>query len=334
MGSSRWSDDFYFSRETDRKHTGKSAFEYDAEMRARPVEARRCHEKLNPYGVMRESRDSDVHPESLAIGVIFDETGSMGSIPITLQKKLSQLMGLLLRRGYVEHPQMLFGAVGDANYDVASLQIGQFESGIEMDDELARLYLEGGGGPFGQESYQNALYFFARHTAIDCYEKRRKQGYLFLIGDERPYMEVSAKEISTLIGDDLAQDIPLQHIIAEAREKYHVFFIIPSGASGGKDTGIARTWVSLLGQAYVLRLADPAAVCEAIALAIGMTEEKITLEEGLHHLEETGMSAHAARSVSTALAPYATSQALATRVEVAGLPEISGASSRLRTKRL
>jgi len=46
--------------------------------------------------------------------VLFDVTGSMGQVPRALQQKLPQLLGLLLRQGYVEHPQILFGAIGDA----------------------------------------------------------------------------------------------------------------------------------------------------------------------------------------------------------------------------
>src|SRR5690606_17085408 len=105
------------------------------------------HPKLDPHGVtVRESRDSADHPEALAIAVLFDVTGSMGNVPRTLQTKLPDLLGLLLRKGYVEHPHILFGAIGDATCDRAPLQIGQFEADNRMDDDLERILLEGGGG--------------------------------------------------------------------------------------------------------------------------------------------------------------------------------------------
>ena len=28
------------------------------------------------------------------------------------------------------------------------------------------------------------MYFMARHTSLDCHEKRGQRGYLFIIGDE------------------------------------------------------------------------------------------------------------------------------------------------------
>ena len=53
---------------------------------------------LDPHGVAkRESSDSREHPQSLAIAVLFDVTGSMGHVPRVLQSKLPQLLGLLLR---------------------------------------------------------------------------------------------------------------------------------------------------------------------------------------------------------------------------------------------
>src|SRR3954471_13838154 len=108
MGGSRWSDDFYNDREDDRKKTGKSAFAYDARLKADPTAKRAVHDKMDPRGVTRESRDSDAHPSTVAIGVVFDVTGSMGGIPVQLQKKLPQLMGLLERKSYVKDPQILF----------------------------------------------------------------------------------------------------------------------------------------------------------------------------------------------------------------------------------
>ena len=77
-----------------------------------------------------------------------------------------------------------FGAVLDATCDRVPLQVGQFESDNRMDEHLGNMVLEGGGGGQMTESYELAMYFMARHTAIDCHEKRRRRGYLFIIGDE------------------------------------------------------------------------------------------------------------------------------------------------------
>src|SRR3954447_10639621 len=204
MGGSNWSDDFYNAREAHRAETGASAFAYTDALKSVPAGSRKTHNKMNPLGVnFRESRDSASHPTSKAIAVLFDVTGSMGTIPVVLQKKLSNLMNMLIRKGYVEHPQIMFGGIGDATCDRAPLQMGQFESGIEMDDDLGRMYLEGGGGGQNTESYELAAYFMARHTAMDCFEKRGEKGYLFIIGDEQYYPRVKWKEVERIIGDNL-----------------------------------------------------------------------------------------------------------------------------------
>src|SRR5437588_7936934 len=220
MGSTRWSDDHYRDRARLRAAAGKDAFEYDDAIR-RGRAARKVHDKMNPRGVkVRESRDSEAHPESHAVGVLFDVTGSMRTVPRILQANLPRLMGLLIRKGYLEHPQILIGAVGDATCDSAPLQVGQFESGIEIEEDLGKLFLEGGGGGHITESYELAMYFMARHTAMDCLEKRGKRGYLFIIGDETPYPRVKKHEVEKATGDTPQAHIPVETLLAELNKRY------------------------------------------------------------------------------------------------------------------
>nr|BFE84140.1 hypothetical protein GCM10020093_067410 [Planobispora longispora] len=94
MGSGIWSTDVYTAAKRLRAVSGASAFAYS------DGGARTVHADLDPHGVTaRESRDSDEHPASLAVAVLFDVTGSMGDVPRTLQTKLPDLLGLLLRKG-------------------------------------------------------------------------------------------------------------------------------------------------------------------------------------------------------------------------------------------
>lgn len=294
MGSGLWSTDVYTAAARFRAASGTSAFAYS------DGGATRVHERLDPRGVsLRESRDSDEHPESLAIAVLFDVTGSMRDVPRILQTKLPQLLGLLLRKGYVAHPQILFGAIGDATCDRAPLQIGQFESDNRMDDDLARILLEGGGGGQKTESYELAMYFMARHTSIDCWEKRGKRGYLFLIGDEMAYRRVKASEVRAVIGGERQEGMPVEGIVAELTRTWDTYYILPQGASYVGDREVLGFWRGLLGQ-NVIELADLDAVCETIALTVGLGEDSIDLDEGLEHLRDVGSTAGPA--VSKALA--------------------------------
>ncbi|MCB0064277.1 MAG: hypothetical protein KDE19_19270 [Caldilineaceae bacterium] len=303
MGYSRWSDQAYQQRQHQRHQTRQSAFTYDQQVRNSGNQ--RVHPQMDPYCVTRESRDSAQHPDSVAIAVIFDVTGSMGNVPRILQTKLGKLMRLLIERGYLAHPQVLFGAVGDAHTDNVPLQIGQFESGLEMDDELGKIYLEGGGGGQVHESYELELYLCARHTAIDCYERRGKKGYLFTIGDEKPYPAVLREQVRTLIGDGRESDIPIAQVIAEVQQRYEYFHIIPTHTAHGRSADVQARWRDLLGE-RVLLLDDEAAVCETIGLAIGLCEGTIySLSSGVGDLQSAGYDSTATQTAANALIAYA-----------------------------
>ena len=284
MGHGRWSNDTYDAAAHYRRARGESAFAYS------DSGARKVHPRLDPYRVtVRESRDSDEHPRSTAIAVLFDVTGSMGHVPRVLQTKLPGLLNLLRDRGYATDPQVLFGAIGDATCDKVPLQIGQFESDNRMDDDLGRIVLEGGGGGQRTESYELAMYFMARHTALDCWEKRGRKGYLFIIGDEMPYRNVNAREVNAIIGDRI-EDTSTEHIIAELRHTWDVYYVMPEGSSYAGDQTILSTWRKLLGQ-NVVELENLDAVCEAIGLTVGLGEGVIDLDSGLSDLVEVGSGA-------------------------------------------
>ncbi len=265
---------------------------------------RKCHPLMNPHGVrVRESRDSPTHPNSLAIAFALDVTGSMGKIPDLLaRRELPTFMKTLMDRG-VEDPQLLFMAVGDAYSDRAPLQVGQFESAAkEMDQWLTWSFLEGGGGSFGRESYELGLYFLARHTAMDCWEKREKRGYMFMTGDEHPYPEVSAQQIKELIGDELEGDIPVSEVVKELQRTFEPFFLIPDL---GRRARCEAVWRDLLGD-HVICMEDPADTCHVAAGIVVLGEGIVRdLDEMARQLESAGVSATRAGAVVRALSPYA-----------------------------
>jgi len=174
-----------------------------------------------------------------------------------------------------------------------------------MDEDLSRILLEGGGGGQKTESYELAMYFMARHTVTDCYTKRGKRGYLFLIGDEMAYPRVKRGEVAAVIGDGPQADIPLAAIVAELTRAWDTYYILPQGASYEGDTEVLTFWRGLLGQ-NVIELADLAAVSETIALTVGLGENAIDLSDGLADLDDVGSDA--APTVSLALAAIGSSR--------------------------
>ena len=155
--------------------------------------------EFDPKGIpMRESRDSDDHPNSNAIIIGLDVTGSMSDILEGVAKKLNVLVTEILDRKPVTDPQIMFNAIGDAMCDSTPFQATQFESDIRIAEQLTQLYFERGGGGNMFESYPLAWYFAAMHTDIDCLNKRNQKGFLFTMGDDCYPDRLTAREIKDI----------------------------------------------------------------------------------------------------------------------------------------
>jgi hypothetical protein len=303
MGHSSWNDAAHHARSSLLRASGTDAFAHNARLLQMAPEERRIHTDVNPLGVrFRESRDSVEHPTSLAIAVLLDVTGSMRDVPRTVQQSLSTLFGTLLRgvdgQPLVAHPQILIGAIGDANCDSAPLQIGQFESGNEVDDDLSKLWLEGCGGGQNCESYELAMYFMARHTAIDCHERRRHPGYLFICGDEHAYPRVNPAQVRNVIGDDISEPIDTTAIVRELQQKYTTYFVKLGGTSYFDSSALQAHWAGLLGEERVLSLRNPQAISATIATTVCVAEATVDYDALLNTIP-----ADMRDSVATAVGP-------------------------------
>ncbi len=268
-----------------------------------------CHPAMNPRGVAhRESRDSEKHPDSVGVVFALDVSGSMGEIPLQLATKtMPAFMESVLT--VLPDPQVLFIAFGNAYADRSALQVGQFESeAAKIDTWLSRTHIEGGGGGIG-ESYDLAMYFAARHTAMDCMAKRQRKGYFFMTGDEVPFTDVTASQVEGLLGEALEADIPIHAITTELLTAFHTFFLIPD-PERAKPFECEAVWRRLLSDRVIV-LATPEDTAVACALLIGIQEGRLTDEAAIaRQLEERlGRTGDARDRVMRAVAPFA--QALA-----------------------
>jgi hypothetical protein len=144
------------------------------------------------------------------------------------------------------------------------------------------------------------MYFMARHTSIDCFEKRGKRGYLFVIGDEIPYPRVKRKEVSRIVGDHLQGDVTIEALVRELEKRFDLYYVLPRLTSHWDNAEVHRRWVELLGQ-NVLRLEDPSGICELIAGTIGVAEGVLDPTRVEEDLEEAGCGQDVARAVGRAL---------------------------------
>ena len=149
MGSGYFDPGAYDDHVRAKAASGKSTFDYSDSL---TPGARVVHPDLDPRwrntaGLkVRESRDSAEHPDSTPIVVVLDVTGTMSNVVGAIHSSLKNLYNLLLTKGYVQHPQIMFMAIGDSVItsgrmcDEVPLQVGQFES-----DLRATLQLENDG---------------------------------------------------------------------------------------------------------------------------------------------------------------------------------------------
>ena len=241
------------SYSTEARHVRATSMGYHTKS-AQEIFSTSMNNAMNPNGVtLRESRDSDEHPTSLAIVLALDVTGSMGSIPHYLVKEgLPHIMDGIIQRG-IEHPQMLFMGIGDHEMDRAPLQIGQFESSDELLDKwLTDLWLEGGGGGNRGESYMLAWLFAGRYTSIDCWEKRQEKGFLFTVGDEPVLPEVPGAAIKAIMGEPQAANVTTAELLDEARKTYDVYHVHVRAGHNGMKQDVMDGWKQLMGDNLII----------------------------------------------------------------------------------
>lgn len=338
MGGSAYSSHDYTVRSSMRASTAKAkgitvdraTFAHDDDIKSGRA-AKKVHDSLSPKGVkIRESRDSAAHPVTVPIVLLLDTTGSMADVPKIIQKNLSRLMGCFLDdktsgKKYLGegYPAIMIGAVDDYDAQASykhegALQVGQFESGIEIDDNLTNIWLTENGGGTYHESYELGMYFVARHTAHDNWDKRKRKGYMFIMGDEHAYPAVSKEAVKTLIGDSIQSDISLADILEEVKERYHVFFILPNMTNHYSDKSLEQYWVKLLSQQNVIKLKEPDKICECIVGAVAICEENVGLDE----LVADGVASPG----DMALTRLAQAAGEVSKYSAADLPAVSGSS--------
>jgi hypothetical protein len=266
MGSGRWDADDWKSYSTTRS--------YDTKSRAEIFESKSLNKDLSPKGVNRESRDSNDNPNSTAIIIAQDVTGSMGMISeVMVRQGIPTLLKEIYDRKPVSDPHVMCAAIGDVEYDDAPLQVTQFEADIRISEQLEKFYLEGGGGGNCYESYALAWYFAAYHTSIDCFEKRGKKGYLFTIGDEEPTKCLTKEAVKGFIGDDLEVDVDMDSLLTLVSRKYEIYHIIVEEGSycNRYPLKTREAWIKKLGQ-RAIRLKDHTKLAEVIVSLIQFNE--------------------------------------------------------------
>ena len=253
MGGGSW---------TDKSWTSYSSSAIKGKSTAHVYKKRAMVDDYNPKNVvMRESRDSEDHPNSTPIIIGLDVTGSMNSILDTVASKLGILVKEILDRKPVSDPQIMFQAIGDSWCDSAPLQVTQFESDIRIAEQLTSLYFEKGGGGNRYESYPLSWYFASRKTVCDNFEKRGKKGFIFTMGDDGYPSKLTKSELSEFLGVEETEDVDVKSLLNEVNRKYEVFHLCLE--RGSSDYSGIDKWRDLMGE-RAIRVTDYEKIPEII----------------------------------------------------------------------
>ena len=250
MGSGNWTTTAYTAK------INNMGFSDSRTMAASNVQSvfvgKELAEELNPYGVIRECRDSEEHPNTLPIILALDVTGSMGRAATTCAAKLDEIMTELY--GKVKDVEFMMMAIGDLAYDNAPIQASQFESDIRIMDQTAKIYFEGCGGGNAYESYTAAWYFGLRRCDLDCW-KRGKKGIIITMGDEplNPYLPKNQLNLS--LGIHEQDDVETDELYKQTCEKYDIYHIAITDRESSYDYYAGRidnSWGKLLKQRLII----------------------------------------------------------------------------------
>jgi len=272
MGSGRWSSKDW--ADTRSAYSASAAPTVDHIYKSRAMNS-----DLDPINVkIRESRDSDDNPNSTALIVGLDVTGSMSHVLDAMAREgLGTLVHQIYDRKPISDPHVMIMGIGDMEWDNAPLQVTQFEAENQpLVTQMENIYLERGGGGNHYESYIAAWLFAAHRTSIDCFEKRGKRGYLFTVGDEEPTPLLKPESVKEFLGGETGfteeelTAAALWNRVTGMYDTYHIIVSEGSYASMHRPS-VQAAWASLIGQKVIV-LEDHTKLAEVVVSAIQVAE--------------------------------------------------------------
>ncbi|MBL7058057.1 hypothetical protein ISS03_01850 [Patescibacteria group bacterium] len=206
------------------RRSNQGAFNFEQQSRSSiesGAQRREVHPELNPKGKVR------VCEQETPIVTAMDFTQSRGRDAEIVYNRIPEFFNVCQMRGYVRNFAVSFCGFGDATAgDRAPLQVGQFETDNKLDVELAKMWIEQGGGGTGEESAELVAYYYAYRTELRGLRPGKK-GYFFFITDEGFYPKVSASQVKDLLGVDMPADIDFEQVFKDLQKKFNVYLIFP-----------------------------------------------------------------------------------------------------------
>lgn len=212
----------------------------------------------------------------------FDDTGSMGDLPLIICDKWPMVAGQIAMQRYLDDPMVSLAAVGDIKSDSAPLQVCDFATIKDLDPWLQKLWVERNGGEQHFESYEFLAYFYAR-----CYDMQNAEMPICLFtGDESFRESLSADSLRKHFGGQ-HENVNAREIFRELKNKFkgNVFLIHRYYALYGLDAEIVVQWESALGNENVITLVSDVAIADVTLGVIAIASGARTLDEYIEDIK-------------------------------------------------
>ena len=236
---------------------GKGKYKYGAAGSSRRKAAADRAKALGPRTYEKKSKanekiiDPSKHIRSESnnpLIIAVDVTGSMASWPFEIFDRLPLLYNTLSQ--YREDLEICFAAIGDAAYDDWPLQVTTFASSYDLEQLLAALYGEGGGGD-APESYGLFAHWVNTHVTIP---KLHDPPFLIMFGDVSMHPKVPKAQVAHYLGDKVGTDVDSIQAWQQLSETWNVWFLRrPTGKPGDY---VDFQWGQAIGEQKILRIQD------------------------------------------------------------------------------
>lgn len=199
-------------------------------------------------------------------------------------------------QGYLTDPSISFCAIGDATCDDAPLQVTDFGQGVQIDQLIKKIYLEGGGGGGSDESYELSAYFYLKHCTLSFTELP----FFFVTGDEHFYSAILPKFTKEVF--DIQEDkLNSKELWKELCKKFNVFHLHKPYFQADEDKEIINQWKVALGENRILPVNTPKACIDVILGVIALVSGARTLAEYLEDMRDRGQTEERIEEVKIAL---------------------------------
>jgi hypothetical protein len=218
------------------------------------------------------------------LGIVCDETGSMGDSPATIFAKYPFLAHEV---EYYLGPSwaMMLGAFGDINHDSCEppekypVQMRPFAKDKEVADRLKELVIEKRGGGQTCESAELTALYIDRNVEIP----NAVRPILIFITNEHAYSQITTEDAKRWCKVELEKTISTKEVFESLKAKWAVYVIrLPYGhcSEDNEDStnrSIREFWEKLVGDDHVAFLPDAARIVDVIlgifAREAGMIDE-------------------------------------------------------------